>query len=185
MGRQMTTIRFSIKDREMSAEPFHYKMSGLDDIYLLNGFKVHDTSYGRGVSVEGTEDLHKAIGLYLIRNRKVLGPKDIRFLRKNMKFTQDDLAESLGVTSQTVARYEKGQTEVPGPVDKLLRILYGLYLLPEDKRNEAMKAIQKVVDAGRQQESIDETADEPAFFGTTPEGWLKAKPMEPVPHLDW
>jgi len=173
----MTAIRFRLKDREMSAEPFHYKMCGLDDIYLLNGFKLHETSYGRGVSVEGAEDLHIAIGRYLILNRKVLGPKDIRFLRKNMKLTQDDLARFLGVTGQTVARYEKGQTEVPGPVDKLMRIFYGMYLLPVEQRGELA---QSLMDSIKELDSIDEVTDEPAYFGASSDGWHKAVPADPA-----
>src|SRR5687767_3499565 len=109
MGRPMNTaVKFCFKDREVSAEPFHYKMSGLDDVYLLNGFHVHVTPHGSGVSVERADELHRAIGLYLVKHRKVLGPKDVRFLRKDMSMTQEDLSQCLGVTSQTVARYEKG-----------------------------------------------------------------------------
>jgi transcriptional regulator with XRE-family HTH domain len=175
MGRQMNVIRFRLKDREMSAEPFHYKMSGLDDIYLLNGFKVHETSHGRGVSVEGADDLHKAIGRYLILNRKVLGPKDIRFLRKNMGFTQEDLGKCLGVTGQTVARYEKAQTEVPGPVDKLIRIFYGVYLVPEEIRGDA---VQSFINTIKELDGLDETSDEPAYFGSSSDGWHKAIPAD-------
>lgn len=167
-----TAIKFCLQNRELNAEPFHYKMSGLDDVYLLNGFKIHNTPYGSGVTVERTDDLHKAIGLYLIKNRKVLGPKDFKFLRKTMKITQDDLAECLGVTSQTVARYEKGQTEIPGPADRLTRFVFALHLIPEKDRT---RIIEDILVTMRDLEGVDETGDEPVYFGATPEGeWDKA-----------
>jgi transcriptional regulator with XRE-family HTH domain len=41
-----------------------------------------------------------------------------------MDETQADLADELGVSDQTVARWEKGQVELPGPADYLIRLLY-------------------------------------------------------------
>jgi len=169
-----TAIKFCLRDREVSAEPFHYKMSGLDDVYLLNGFKVHTTPYGRGVSIENADELHRAIGLHLIQHRKVLSPKDTKFLRKSMKLTQEQLADCLGVTSQTVARYEKGQTEIPGPADRLLRLFYAIHLIPEGDR---ARVIKEIMDSMRELEEVDETVDAPVYFGATPEGWDKAKPV--------
>jgi hypothetical protein len=35
------------------------------DVYLENGYHIHKTAYGNGVSIERFEALHKAIGLWL------------------------------------------------------------------------------------------------------------------------
>ena len=35
--------------REPAPEPLHYTMSGLDNVWLLNGFFMEETPYGRGV----------------------------------------------------------------------------------------------------------------------------------------
>ena len=163
-----TGARFCLGDREKRPEPFHYTMCGLDDIYLLSGFEIHETAYGRGVSIERADELHKAIGRYLILHRKVLGPKDIRFLRKNLNMTQDELSKYLGVTGQTVARYEKGQTEIPGPADKLIRVLYAVYLLPAEARAKIAEEILKTQSG---LDDIDETEDAPIYFGATERGW--------------
>jgi transcriptional regulator with XRE-family HTH domain len=45
-----------------------------------------------------------------------------------MGFTQDQLAKRLRVDAQTVARYEKNQTDIPGATDAVLRFLYAVYL---------------------------------------------------------
>lgn len=159
---------FSLNDREMSAEPLHYTMCGLNDIYLLNGFKRHTTPYGTGVAVEKADALHMEIGDYLIKHRKVLGPKDVKFLRKNMNFTQEDLARCLGVTSQTVARYEKGSTEISGPADRMIRLVYAFHLLPEEERARVM---EELMEAANKLDDMDETGDDPVYFGNTPLGW--------------
>lgn len=166
-----TPARFSLKDREMRAEPLHYKMCGLDDIYLLNGFTRHKTPHGNGVAIEKADELHHAIGLHLIKNRKVLSPKDVKFLRRNMDLTQEELGGCLGVTDQTIARYEKGTTEIPGPADRMIRVVYALHLIPEDERSRVIEELMAAVKVMR---SLDETADEPVYFGNTPMGWDKA-----------
>lgn len=175
-----TGIKFRFGDQDVSAQPFHYKMCGLDDVYLLNGFKIHETAHGTGVAVEKADELHLAIGLHLISHRKVLSQKDFKFLRKNMRMTQEGIAEALGVTSQTVARYEKGQTEIPGPVDRLMRVVFALHLIPEAERT---RVLQEVLDAMRELEEMDETMDEPVYFGATADGWDKARPAATVAML--
>jgi len=170
-----TAIKFCLQDREASTEPLHYKMCGLDDVYLMNGFKVHETAYGRGVAVENADELHRAIGMYLVRHRKVLSPKEFKFLRKSIKLTQEDLAECLGVTSQTIARYEKGQTEVPGPADRLTRMIYVIHLIPEPDR---ARVIKEIMDSVREMGEMDETIDDPVYFDSTSEGWSKVKPLQ-------
>lgn len=104
--------------------PYHYTESGLDDVYLLSGYEVHHTPEGEGVSVKDVDGLHRVIGEHLATHKKVLSGKEIRFLRKLMDLTQSELGKLLGVSDQQVARYEKGESEMPGAADGLLRALY-------------------------------------------------------------
>jgi DNA-binding transcriptional regulator YiaG len=171
MGRQVNNMaRFQIGGKA-AAKAFHYKMCGLDDVYLLNGFKIHKTSYGTGVSIENADELHRSIGLFLILKRKALSPKDVRFLRKEIDLTQGELAGYLGVTSQTVARYEKGETDIPGPVDRLLRLLFAYHLLPAAKRGRALAEVMKA------QEALDDAAEakEPVYFAPTAQGGWESR----------
>jgi DNA-binding transcriptional regulator YiaG len=160
-----------VAGQEVMAEPYHYKMCGLDDIYLLNGVDFHDGEYGRGVSIHNVEDLHREIGLHLILHRKALSPKEIRFLRKQMEFTQTELGKCLGVTSQTVARYEKGETEIPGPVDHLMRFLFVFHLMPAEQR---AKLLEDILEAQKELQEMDDAPPSPVYFQSTPEGWDKA-----------
>ncbi len=104
---------------------YHYKESGLDNIFLEDGYHVHKTRYGKGVSIENTAGLHSAIGKWLVALPNPLTGAALRFLRLEMETTQRDLAAILGTTEQTLRLWEKQRTKaLPGPADRLLRALY-------------------------------------------------------------
>src|SRR5271170_3535240 len=103
----------------------HYKESGLDNVYLENGYKAIETPYGTGMAIQDTEGLHKAIGLWLVGQPVPLNGAELRFLRMEMESTQRDLAGILGAKEQTLRIWEKGRGKpIPGPVDRLLRAIY-------------------------------------------------------------
>ncbi len=105
-------------------QPYHYKGCGLDDIFLLNGVEKSTYQGEDYVSIRDIEGLHIAIGKHLVRHRKALSPKEIRFLRNTMDKSQHELAENIGNSAQSVARWEKGQTDMPGPAEKFLRAFF-------------------------------------------------------------
>ena len=96
----------------------------MDNVYLLNGFAYHETPYGVGVAVANVDGLHLAIALDLIRGKRLLAGREVRFLRKELHLSQEGLGLFLGCSGQSVARWEKGQCEMPGAADRLLRLLY-------------------------------------------------------------
>ena len=108
---------------------YQYKESGLDNIYLENGYRKHKTRYGEGVSILDTEGLHKAIGQTLISVQRPLNGAELRFLRLEMDTTQKDLAGMLGTTEQTLRIWEKCRNKsLPGSPDRLLRAMYSDYV---------------------------------------------------------
>ena len=113
-----------IMDGQDAQKPFHYADCGLQDVYLLNGYEFVEVEGERGLIIHNMDGLHATIGLVLVEKRKLIGPRELRFLRKQMDLTQAELGTMLGVSDQTVARWEKGETEMSGPADKLLRVLY-------------------------------------------------------------
>lgn len=109
---------------ENISEPYLYKGCGLEGIYLLNGYEHHYHDGERHVSIRDLKGLHEAVGRHLVSNRKGLSPKEIRFLRNTMGLTQAELSSKLGNNSQSIARWEKGQSEIPGTAEKLLRAMF-------------------------------------------------------------
>ncbi len=52
--------------------------------------------------------------------------KELRKRRDQMNLTQVELAEELGVTSNTVARYERDELAIPEPVARLTVLIQKL-----------------------------------------------------------
>ena len=131
---------------DICAVPYEYKECGLAGIFLHNGYDITEHDGERYVSVVDTEGLHRRIGEYLVANRKELAPDEIRFLRKTMDITQSDLGRWIGQSSQQVARWEKGQSDVPGPADRLLRAIFLLRKLGPDEREPFLELLQSIED---------------------------------------
>jgi len=49
--------------------------------------------------------------------------EEIKNLRKALGYTQAKLAEEVGITANTIARYERGELKPSSPVLKLLKLL--------------------------------------------------------------
>ncbi len=107
-----------------AAEPLHYVMCGLDNVWLANGFTREEYDGEEYVSIQNVDGLWRAIGISLATEQNELSPQEIKFLRRHMQLTQDELAKKLNVDMQTVARWEKDQTQIPGPADLAIRTLF-------------------------------------------------------------
>lgn len=135
---------------EAASDPYLYKGCGLDGIYLVNGYEFAEHDGERHVSIFDVEGLHQAIGRHLVESRKGLSPKEIRFLRNTMSLSQSKMAALLGNNSQSVARWEKGECEIPGTAEKLLRAVFMASLLREDD----LKALKELL--GHKLAELDE-----------------------------
>jgi putative transcriptional regulator len=102
---------------------YHYTECGLRNVWLVNGYQVHDTEYGRGVSIEDLEGLHRAIASLLINRKPALSGAEFRFLRKELGLPQMRLASILGNNEQSVALWEK-HGRIPKWADRMIRALY-------------------------------------------------------------
>ena len=100
---------------------YQYQESGLDNVWLVNGYSViDDPDYGECVSISDTLGLHKAIAHNLIFNKPRLIGAEFRFLRKELDLSQKALSDLFGNEEQAVARWEK-TGKVPKWADRLLR----------------------------------------------------------------
>ena len=145
-------------------KPFHYTMCGLDDVYLLNGYRMHRTREGHGISITNVDDLHRAIGRRIVDHKKLLAGKELRFLRAQLDLTQSELARLIGCDAQQIARYEKGENKIPGPADRLLRMIYLSHI---DDGVDVRVVLQSL-------DELDVRPSEDQVFKVTPEGWRSA-----------
>jgi putative transcriptional regulator len=105
-------------------KPYHYAECGLDYVYLLDGFQTIKTAYGPIVQVANAGKLDRVIALAVVRQQKRLTGQEVRFLRGLLDMTQAELGAALGKDAQTVARWEKGKTEIPATEDIAIRQIY-------------------------------------------------------------
>jgi len=150
---------------EKDKTPLHYTDCGLDNVYLISGYEIENTPYGEGLSIKNLDQLHLAIGCNLSSQKKVLSGKELRFLRKQMNLTQSDLGQFLGLSSQQVARWEKGESEISGPADLLVRALF-------------IQTAGGDLDLQKLAKSLGETdapMSEKSFYEKTIQGWKPRK----------
>jgi DNA-binding transcriptional regulator YiaG len=140
-------------------QPLHYTACGLDNVYLLSGFKRETIDGEEYVTIEDMDGLWKAIGLHLVTTRKALAPKEIRFLRQHMEMTQAELGARLRVSDQTVARWEKDQCDLPGPADLMLRVLFLGSPVAQPEGNELLRKIIKLLDELQERDEAKPKAD--------------------------
>lgn len=106
---------------------YHYVECGLDNVWLQNGYRmVSAGEYGQVALIEDAEGLHKAIAMRLSRQSRPLTGQEFRFLRGELRMTQEELGKRLGhADRQSVARWEKATHKpVPQLEDAVIRVLY-------------------------------------------------------------
>jgi putative transcriptional regulator len=120
---------------------YHYKESGLDNIYLANGFEWITTPRGKALKIEDVEGLHRAIGKTLINEKKSLTGREFRFLRHELNLTQQLVALMVDVDVQTVGRWERDETEIQGSAERLVKLLYAEKISENPKVHELLERL--------------------------------------------
>ena len=146
--------------------PYRYTESGLDNIYLLNGFYPVETPRGLSVVIRNPDGLHRAIGQMLTAETKLLTGREFRFLRHEINLTQQDLAAVIGVDVQSVGRWERGEIKIPGPAQRLIRLIY----------NEKVNGNREILEPLKRLAELDELihGDSEITFEETGDQWQQA-----------
>jgi DNA-binding transcriptional regulator YiaG len=120
MKRPMGAFR---ADQEPAVKPLHYRMSGLENVWLMNGFVEEETEYGPAVRVEDADNLHSVLAATIVADKAQMTGPEMRFIRKLMGQSQSGIARLLGCSDQRVARWEKGQTAIDPSAERLFRVI--------------------------------------------------------------
>jgi DNA-binding transcriptional regulator YiaG len=131
--------------------PHPYKSCHVDGIFINQDHLIGRSKlYTEGERIEDAEHLHKIIGREIVINYPHLSYKDVRFLRKQMKLSQNQLANQLGTSTEAIVRYEQADhPDIAGSPDRLLRFLYVLTLFP-DMHVQINETIQKLYQKSNQ-----------------------------------
>lgn len=122
---------------------YHYRESGLRNVWLANGYQEHDTPYGKGVAIHNVEALHRAIGRALIAKGGKITGGEFRFIRQELGMSQAKLAHLLGNGEQAVALWEKS-SRVPKWADRFIRALYREHT---EGNAQIMEIIERLADS--------------------------------------
>lgn len=99
------------------------------------------------------------------RRKKRLNGRELRFLRHEINLTQENLAALLGTDAQNVARWEKGITKVPGPADRLIRLLY------REHASGNMAIFEPLKELAELDELLNDDELAPVTFNDGEHGW--------------
>jgi putative transcriptional regulator len=101
---------------------YHYRTSGLPNVWLESGVIERNTSHGPAASIQDVDGLNQVIGRTLASKTHITGA-EFRYLRKELELSQHALADLIGTTEQTVALWER-HGKVPKTASRMLRALY-------------------------------------------------------------
>jgi putative transcriptional regulator len=109
-----------------------YEIGGLPHVEL-HGIEVTRCTVcgGEEIAIPRIEQLHRLLAEAFIKQHRNLAPVEIRFLRKHMGHSMNVFAEIMGVTRETVSRWETGGTPMGSAANRLLRLLVVSHEPPE------------------------------------------------------
>lgn len=141
---------------------YHYTESGLQNVWLMNGYKTKKTPYGDAVAIINAEGLHRMMGRYLCSKGHMTGA-EFRFLRKELDLSQTRLGMLLGYSEEAVSLWER-----KGRIPKGARILMqAMYLGTIDGDRPLKQTIEHLAD-------LDRDEMDKVVFEDTQAGWREA-----------
>ncbi len=113
-GHEMTTGR----------EDYPYDACGLPNVTLAGVEVRRCAACGEHeVVIPAVESLHQALATAVIERREKLLPIEVRYLRKYLGLAANELATQMGVTPETVSRWENGAQPMGAVAERLLRLM--------------------------------------------------------------
>lgn len=101
---------------------------GLKNVWLLNGYTVQETPYGKGVTFEDVDGLTRAVCIALARKPGKLTGVEFRYLRQaGLGMSQPSLGRFMGIDAQSIARWEK-TGKVPKWANRMIRLVFEAHI---------------------------------------------------------
>lgn len=136
---------------------YHYTACGLDYVYLINGYHVHETPYGSGVSIDNVDELHRAIADCIITGQQRIRGGELRFLRSMMDISQTRMGQILGLKRSRIAQIE-GEPTAPltSTADNLLRYRYAAFMKEHSVLRDLCDLLDEMEDSLEQKNVVME-----------------------------
>ncbi len=105
---------------------YQYTECGLDNVWLRNGYRKVEREGKTVVLIEDEFGLHRAIGKRVCQQKFINGD-EFKFLRREMKMSQDRLGAVLGVSENMVYLWEK-RSAIPRQAIATVKAMYLEYI---------------------------------------------------------
>jgi DNA-binding transcriptional regulator YiaG len=102
---------------------YRYADSGLDNVMIEGVNFLTDDAGEECVIIPNINGLHKAIAHGIVHRRSSMNGSELRFLRTEMGMTQSELAIPLHREALAVSRWERGEIQIDGNAETVLRLL--------------------------------------------------------------
>lgn len=109
--------------REKRSRWYRYVESGLDNVYIQGVKTVVDDVGNEVHCIPNVGRLHKVIAHSIIAQASRINGKELRFLRTEMGFTQEEIAKLLKMSRATVNRWETGKERIDSNAEMFIRVL--------------------------------------------------------------
>jgi len=105
-------------------ENYRYTASGLPNVTLV-GIEVRRcAACGENeVLIPRIDGLHRVLAAAIVRRKSRLTQHEIRFLRKYLGYSGVDFARIVGVSAETVSRWENARETMRSSAENLVRML--------------------------------------------------------------
>lgn len=109
---------------EARKENYRYLACGLPNV-TLEGVEVRrcGTCGGHEVVIPRIEKLHETLALAVVKQEARLTGAEVRFLRKYLGYSGTDFAALIGVSAETVSRWENDRETMGPSAERLLRMV--------------------------------------------------------------
>jgi putative transcriptional regulator len=141
---------------------YHYTESGLQNVYLSNGYKTRKTEGGLAVAIADVQGLHEVIGRHIAARGHMTGA-EFRFLRKELDLSQTRFAHWIGASEESVSLWER-RGRVP---KSACRFMQAIYLEKVDGNVKITALVERLANLDREQ-------SERLVFEDTQTGWREA-----------
>lgn len=141
---------------------YHYTESGLQNVWLANGYKIRKCEDGDAVAIADVYGLNTVIGRH-IATKSHLSGKEFRFLRKELDLSQNRFASWIGMSEDMVSKWER-----LGRVPKAAcRFIQAIYLEKIDGNVKLTELIERLA-------NLDRVEEGRMVFEDTESGWREA-----------
>ncbi len=131
---------------------------GLKNVWLANGYTLHQTPYGQGVSFEDVEGLTRAVSLALARKPGKLTGAEFRYLRQaGLGMSQPSLGKVLGADAQSIARWEKSG-KIPKWANRMIRLVFEAHAGGDAAIRRVVERINDIDRLGNRRIVLEQTA---------------------------